>query len=166
MRLPSVSLAKRVNHKFGYANKLKYLLGLPIRPAWAPHYVPGSYPSRVLNQVMDWTFREIRANGAEPIVLILATDLDIDYFMASGKKVYQPLLDYVATQNVMSFDALDFFHDVYGRKLISGGLYKVHHYSEKANAIVADGIIKTIEPRLQSTAATASAPQSEVANPE
>jgi hypothetical protein len=145
---PSLELARFANRGFGYSNKLRYLVGLPIRPPWGRDYDPGAYPIEVIKKVFDWTFQEIRNTDAEPVVLILPSDLDLDYYVSDGKKVYQPILDHVEKQSVMCFNATDFFAAENGKNLVSGGLFLASHYSEKANRIVGEHVIKTIEPRL------------------
>lgn len=107
-------------------------------------YVTSSDAFRITVRIFDSFYAEAQENGSVPVIVILPSRKDVRFFLESGKRRYQPLIDDLQTKGYRYIDLL--------ATLVEGGLgegYKFEelftgHYSPTANRIVACALVEYV----------------------
>jgi len=88
--------------------------------------------------------REVRQDGAAPVVVVFGRRAEVVALSRGEAKSYQPLLDWLAREDVPTIDVTD---DLARQALRTGDaelFAQQQHYSEEGNAVVAATLARRV----------------------
>lgn len=114
---------------------------------WA--YQPGSEGFEVASRVLIEFARQVRADGATPVVLIFGRKSDVVAMRHNERKVYEPLLQRLNQADVSTIDVTERLFQESKRTGVERLIDK--HYRALGNAAVAEGLSRRLQKVTSST---------------
>ena len=108
---------------------------------WA--YRPDSEGLEVAARVLTQFAREVESDGSTPVVLIFGRKSDVAAMRNSDKKVYEPLLQRLHQEGVLTIDLTERLYQEARRSGVERLIDK--HYRASGNALVTDGLARRLQ---------------------
>jgi hypothetical protein len=121
---------------------------LEFTPDWADRlartYQRQDEPYQVTGRILIEFARQVRQDGATPIVIVFGTRMDLEALHNRGEKSYAPLLDWLAREGIATIDVDDALV-----RQVRASVDNVieNHYTGRGNRLVAEALTRQL-PRL------------------
>ena len=113
----------------------RYHHGDPLGDGLARAYRERGEAFQVAGRVLIEFARQVRRDGAIPIVVVFSPASEIEAALAGRDAIYAPLLEWLAREGVATIDVTDALVDEARRSGVSA--VAIHHYTARGNDIVA-----------------------------
>ncbi len=101
-------------------------------------YDSSSQAYKITEGLFDAFTSTVRSQGSQPVVILFPDRVHLSSYQRTGKKIYQPLLDFFAEKGVSVIDAFDIFAVRPDTDL--DPLFTGVHYSPAANRKIAESV--------------------------
>jgi hypothetical protein len=114
-----------------------------------PLYAEDQEAFQITRRILIEHAREVRADGASPVVLIFPGEDDLE-MLGEGLKPYSLLIDQLREAGVDTIDLTPALADEAGRTGLDG-LFDERHYSRRGNGVVANELARVLPPLVDGT---------------
>ena len=114
-------------------------------------YSDGREAYLIVQRVLAGFARQVRAQGATPVVLLLSPEDDLNRALRGEPPVYAPLADWLNQQGIPTLDLTDDLVDEARRSGLGAVMGDRTHYRPLGNRVVADALARRLPPLVTDT---------------